>query len=101
MTKSICNLKETHQRRFRLFGHVFRRPAKNIIRTALRWTPWGERPSGRTKIIWHRTIEAEMKEFAMTWGEAETKAKDMQNYMATLCSVQSEEEKSPRISNQK
>ena len=95
-TKSMCILKEIQQRRFRWLGHVLRMPVSNITRTALRWTPQGKRPRGRPKTTWRRTIEAELKELDMTWGEAETKAKDRsgwRNLVATLCSTRSEEDR--------
>jgi hypothetical protein len=47
MTNSTCVLKEIQQRRFRWLGHVLRMPVSNITRIALRWTPQGERPTGR------------------------------------------------------
>ena len=34
--------------------------------------PQGKRPIGTPKTTWRRTIEAELKELDMTWGEAET-----------------------------
>jgi hypothetical protein len=71
-------------------------PVSNITRIALRWTPQGERPTGRPKITWRRTIESELKELDMTWEEAETKAKDRtgwRNLVATLFSDGSEEDR--------
>jgi hypothetical protein len=44
-------------------------PVSNITRIALRWTPQGKRPRGRPKTTWRRTIESELKELDMTWGE--------------------------------
>jgi hypothetical protein len=69
-------------------------PVSNITRIALRWTPQGKRPRGRPKTNWRRTIESELKELDMTWGQAETKAKDRTgwcNLVATLCSDGREE----------
>jgi len=71
-------------------------PVSNITSIALRWTPHGQRPRGRPKTTWRRTIESELKELGMTWGEAETKAKDRtgwRNLVATLCSDGSEEDR--------
>ena len=97
MTNSTCILKEIQQRRFRWLGHVLRMPVSNITRIALRWTPQGKRPRGRPKTTWRRTIETELKEqLGMTWGEAETKAKDRtgwRNLVVTLCSDGSEEDR--------
>jgi hypothetical protein len=38
--------------------------------------PQGKRSRGRPKTTWCRTIVSELKELGITWGEAETKAKD-------------------------
>jgi hypothetical protein len=89
MTNSTCVLKEIQQRRFRWLGYVLRMPVSNITRIALRWTTQGNRPRGIPKTTWRRTIEYELKELGMTWGEAETKVKDRtgwHNLVATLCS---------------
>ena len=70
-------------------------PVSNITRIALRWKPQGKRPRGRPKTTWHITIESELEELDMAWGEAETKAKDRTkwcNLVATLCSNESEED---------
>ena len=56
----------------------------------------GKRPRGRPKTTWRRTIESELKELDMTWGEAETKAKyrtGWRDLEATLCSDGSEEDR--------
>jgi hypothetical protein len=56
----------------------------------------GKRPRGRQKTTWRRTIESELKELDMTWGEAEAKAKDRtgwRNLVATLCSDEGEEDR--------
>ena len=69
-------------------------PVSNITKLALRWTPQGKRPRGTPKTTWRRTIESELKELGMTWGEAETNAKDRtgwRNLVATLCYDGSEE----------
>ena len=96
MPNSTCVLKEIQQRCFRSLGHVLRMPVSNITRIVLRWTPQGKRPRGRPKTTWCRTIESELKELDMTWGKAETKAKDRtgwRNLVATLCSNGSEEDR--------
>ena len=71
-------------------------PVSNITRITLRWTPQGKRPRGRPKTTWCRTIVSELKELGITWGEAETKAKDRNgwhNLVVTLCSDGSEEDR--------
>ena len=67
-----------------------------LPKTALRWTPQGKRPRGRPKNTWRRTIGTEIEEHGMTWGEAETKAKDRpawRELVLTLCSTRSKEDK--------
>ena len=96
MTESTCIIEQIQQRRFRWLGHVFRMPGSNITKVALRWTPQGKRPRGRPKTTWRRTIEAELRELGMTWGEAEAKAKnraEWRDLVVTLCSDRSEEDR--------
>lgn len=64
------------RKRWRWIGHVLRKPADDLTRVAMRWTPEGKRKRGRPKNTWRRTVEAEMKEYGYTWGELEKKAKD-------------------------
>ncbi len=91
-----CNIiLEIRQRRLRWLGHVFRMPEDSITKTALRWTPQGKRKRGRPKTTWRRTIQAELQELGLTWGEAERKAKDRQGWrgiVVALCSTGSEED---------
>ena len=96
MTESTCIIQQIQQRRLRWLGHVLRMQGSNNTKVALRWTPQGKRARGRPKTTWRRTIEAELKELGMTWGEAEVKAKnrvEWRNLVATLCSDRSEEDK--------
>lgn len=72
-------------------------PNTNITKTALRWTHQGKRPWGRPKTTWRKTVENELKELHLTWGEAEKKAKnrtEWRDLVLTLCSDQSEEDSS-------
>ena len=88
MTESSCIIDEIKQKRFRWVGHVLRRENSSITKTALRWTPQGKRPRGRPKTTWRRTIENELKDLKMTWGEAETVAKNRPEWrglVLTLC----------------
>lgn len=96
MTESSCIIDEITQKRFRWLGHVLRKENSSITKTALRWTPQGKRPRGRPKTTWLRTIENELKDLKMTWGEAETMAKNRTEWrglVLTLCSDRSEEDK--------
>ena len=64
------------RRRWRWIGHVIRREADSITKTALRWTPEGKRKRGRPKTTWRRTVEIEMRKYNLTWGMLEKIARD-------------------------
>ena len=66
--------------RWRWIGHVLRKPANNISRVALRWTPEGNRKQGRPKTTLRRTVESEIKEMGQTWNELDKKAKDREQW---------------------
>ena len=53
-------------RRLTWLGHVCRMPANSIPRTALMWTPQGQRKRGRPKETWRRTITKELKTHNLT-----------------------------------
>ena len=102
MTNSKCIIDEVTQKRFRWLGHVLRMEGASITKTALSWTPQGKRPVGRPKqktkksTTWRRTVEGEIKDLKMTWGEAENKTKNRAEWrgrVSTLCSTWSEEDK--------
>ena len=70
--------------------------SKCITKAALRWTPQGKRPRGRPKTTWRRTVETELKELKLTWGEVENKARNRAEWrelVSTLCSTGSEEDR--------
>lgn len=67
---------EIKQRRWRWFGHIMRKPANTIAKTALTWTPEGKRNRGRPKETWRRTITRELKEANISWKEAEKMSQD-------------------------
>ena len=48
-----------------------RMDSRRIPKVALRWTPPGRRGRGRPKTTWRRSMEPELREMGMTWGEAE------------------------------
>ena len=86
----ICN------RRWKWIGHVLRKEAGNITKTALRWTPEGKRKKGRPKETYRRTIEKELKKQNCTWKEAEKIAKDREewkSFVLALCDTNHEEER--------
>jgi hypothetical protein len=68
------------KRRWRWIGHVLRKPANNITKVALRWTPEGKRKPGRPKNTWRRTVEKEMKDQKITRGELERNAQDREKW---------------------
>nr|KAG5699627.1 hypothetical protein BaRGS_005075 [Batillaria attramentaria] len=41
-----------------------------LPRVALRWTPDGKGARGRPKETWRRTVDKELKENKLTWGDA-------------------------------
>jgi hypothetical protein len=86
---------EIKRRRFKWLGHVLRMDPDSIPRTALRWTPQGKRKRGRPKTTWRRTVESELKELGITWGEAQKRAKDRNDWrsiVVALCSTGNEED---------
>jgi len=95
-TNSTNIVDQIRERRMRWLGHVLRKPASDITKVALRWTPQGKRPRGRPKTTWRRTVQSELMKMGVTWGEAERKAMDRpvwRKLAATLCSVRSKEDK--------
>ena len=74
-TNSRNIVEDIKERRLRWVGHVMRMDSRRIPKVALRWTPPGRRGRGRPKTTWRRSMEAELREMGMTWGEAEKVAK--------------------------
>ena len=77
------------RRKWRWLGHTLRKPADNVTRRGIRWTPQGKRRRGRPKTTWRRSTEAEVKDAGLTWGELERKALDRRNWRSQvedLCS---------------
>ena len=62
------------RKRWRFIGHILRKPAYDLARVALRWTPEGKGKQERPKTTWKRTVEAEMKKRDYRCGESEKKA---------------------------
>jgi hypothetical protein len=86
---------EIKRRRFKWLGHVLRMDTNSIPKTALRWTPQGKRKRGRPKTTWRRTVMSELDELGISWGEAQSRAKDRQDWrsiVAALCSTGNEED---------
>jgi len=49
---------------------------ERMPKVALRWTPAGKRKRGRPKTTWRKTVETELSEMGLSWGEAQAIAKD-------------------------
>jgi len=65
-------------------------PLEGIPKVALRWTPTGKRKRGRLKATWRKTVETELSEMGLSWGEAQAFAKDKTRWkrrdiVASLC----------------
>ncbi|XP_063426868.1 uncharacterized protein LOC134710440 [Mytilus trossulus] len=76
---------EIKERRWKWIGHVLRKDKDDITKISLRWTPAeGKRKRGRPKETRRRTIESELGIIGMTWGEAERKAQDGQQWRALV-----------------
>ena len=75
------------KRRWRWLGHVMRKDASDIIKTAMHWTPDGKRKRGRPKTTWRRTVEQEMNDMGQTWGTLEKMAKDRQRWRAFVAAL--------------
>ncbi|KAL9983368.1 hypothetical protein ACROYT_G005527 [Oculina patagonica] len=85
---------EVKKRRWRWIGHVLRMDPSSIPRVALHWTPTGKRARGRPKETWRRTVEKEMRESGLSWGELTKNAKNRQQWrnLVTAFCVQGHEE---------
>ena len=67
---------EIKRTKWRWLGHTLRKPADNVTRRGLWWTPQGKRKRGRPKTIWRCSTEAKAKAAGLTWGQLEWKAQD-------------------------
>lgn len=84
------------KRRWTWLGHVYRMSSYIPAKTALTWTPEGNRKRGRPKTTWRRTIEEELKNAGLTWGTAARKAQDRgvwRDLVRALCATRHEEDK--------
>ena len=67
---------EVKHRRHRWVGHVLRMEQIRIPKKGLRWNPPGKRKQGRPKMTLRKTFEGDLKKMELTWGTAESEAKD-------------------------
>ena len=70
---------------------VLRMSPERMLKVALRWTPAGKRKRGRPKTTWRKTVETELSEMGLSWGEAQAIAKDKTSWkrdiVVALCST--------------
>ena len=86
---------EITKRRWRWLGHVLRMDSTRHTKTALYWTPQGQRKRGRPKGTWRRTIEEEMKPSNQTWNGLGILARNRGNWRTAvdaLCTDKCEED---------
>ena len=76
--KTGCNsvVLEIKRRCLRWLGHILRMGQEGIPKVALRWTRPGKRKRGRSKATWRRTVRAELADVNLSWGEAQSVARD-------------------------
>ena len=67
---------EVKHRRHRWLGHVLRMEQKRISKKGLRCNSPGKRKQGRPKMTLRKTFEGDLKKMELTWGTAESEAKD-------------------------
>jgi len=64
---------------------------ERIPKVALRWTPACKRKKGRPKTTWRKTVEMELSEMGLSWGEAQAIVKDKTRWkrdiVAALCAT--------------
>ena len=64
-------------RRLRWLGHVLRMNKVRHPNKCLRWEPpGGKRSIGQPRTTWRRSVEKELRRMELTWGTAESLAKD-------------------------
>ena len=71
---------EVKHRRYMRLGHVLRMEQKKIPKKGLRWNPLSKRKQGRPKMTLRKTFEGDLKKMELTWGTAESEAKDRNSW---------------------
>jgi hypothetical protein len=66
---------EILQRKWRWLWHTFRNTTASVRRHAITWSPQGKR-RGRPKITRQQSVESEMREICLWWGQLEWLAQD-------------------------
>ena len=62
--------------------------SERIPKVALGWIPAGKRKRGRPKTTWRKTVETELSEMGLSWGEGQSIAKDKTREKETLLQPQ-------------
>ena len=75
------------RRRWKWIGRVIRRDQNSITKTALHWTPEGNRKRGRPKNTWRRTVERKLKSMNHSWGTIEKMAKDRHKWRTFVAAL--------------
>ena len=78
---------EIRVRRWKWLGHTMRKDPSSITRQSLRWNPAGKRSRGRPKKTWRRTVEDEMKQAKLSWGEITNIAQNRVRWRTTVAAV--------------
>ena len=78
---------EIRIRRWKWLGHTMRKDPSSITRQSLRWNPAGKRSRGRPKKTWRRTVEDEMKQAKLSWGEITNIAQNRVRWRNTVAAV--------------
>ena len=89
-------LHEIKCRRLKWLGYVLRMDQDRIPKTAMYWTPVGKRKSGQPRKTWQRTVQTELKQMGLSWGEAQKLARNRQKWrhcVAALFPTREEEDK--------
>jgi hypothetical protein len=71
-----ANRKSDKRRKWNCIGHILRKEAGAIEKTALDRNPQGYRRRGRPKRTWRRTIQDEIRGTGRSWNEAKGIAGD-------------------------
>jgi len=89
ITKQMPIEIQIKRRKWNWIGHTLRKEAGGIEKTALDWNPQGYRRRGRSKRMWRRTIEDEIRNTGRSWNEVKGIAGDhnaCQLFVDALCS---------------
>jgi hypothetical protein len=75
------------KRRWKWIGHVLRKEPDDTNKIALYGTPEGKRKRGRPKVIWRRTVEAEIKRMKESWNSFQKTARDRHRWRALVAAL--------------